>query len=119
MVLPASTASTFAARGDHRFERPHADRRHVESHVLPRFGDFDDRESADRAQLAGPANAGIGPLDRFDGQDGPVFDDHALADVEPAHLLGDFPAQGDVFLLVRPSAGGSVKQPSPTSNSGA
>ena len=32
-------------------------------------------------------------------QDGAIFDDHALADVETAHLLGHFPAERNVLSL--------------------
>jgi len=34
MVRPASTANTFSARGENRFERLQPDGRHVEPHVL-------------------------------------------------------------------------------------
>ena len=47
----------FAARFDQRSDGAQADRRHVESHVLLRFGDFHDRESALRTELAGATNA--------------------------------------------------------------
>ena len=40
----------LAAGGGHRFERPDADRGHVEPHVLLRLGDFDHGEATRPAQ---------------------------------------------------------------------
>ena len=64
-----------------------------------RLGDFDDREAAFLAQLAGPQNAGVRAFDRFDGDHGAVLDANALADIETTHLLGDLPTKLDVLLL--------------------
>ena len=99
IVRPASTASTLAAGGQHGFQRADADRGHVEAHVLLRLGDFDDREAAGLAERAGAADALVGPFDGFDGQRRTVLDGHALPDVEPAHLLGQLPAEVDVLFL--------------------
>ncbi len=88
-----------AAGGVDRFQRAEADRRHVEPHVLLRLGHFDDGKPAGAAERAGAADALVGALDRLDRQHGLVLHGHALADVEPAHLLGHPPAELDVFLL--------------------
>ncbi len=80
---------------------------HVESHVLLRLGHLDHGEAAGRTEPAGAADALVGALDGFDRQRGLVLDGHALAHVEPSHLLGHLPAELDVFLLpgVRAAAG--------------
>ena len=49
--------------------------------------------------VPGAADALVGPFDGLDGQHGLVLDGHALADVQPAHLLGHPPAEFDVLLL--------------------
>ena len=98
-MRPASIASTFAPRGDHRAERPHADGRHIEPHVLLRLGDFDDREAASLAEPAGAVDAGVGAFDRLDREYRLVLHANALADVEPTHFAGDLPAEFDVVLL--------------------
>src|SRR6202040_2766576 len=74
---------------------------HVETHVLPRLGHFDDDEASRSAQLAGPQDGPVGALDGLDGEDGPLLDGDTLADIEPAHLLGHLPAEGDVGLFAR------------------
>ena len=99
MVRPASTASTLPPAAVQRFQRAQSDGGHVETHVLLRLGHFDHREAAGRTERAGAADALVGPFDGLDRQHGLVLDGHALADVEPAHLLGDLPAELDVFLL--------------------
>ena len=98
-MRPPSIASTFAPAASIVRKCPHADGRHVESHILLRLGDFDDREAAFLAQVAGAKNAGVGAFDRFDRQHGPILHANALADIEPAHQLGDVPAEFDVGLL--------------------
>ncbi len=97
--------------GNHHFERLHADRGHVEPHVLLRLGDFDDREAAGAAQFSGADDATIGPLDRLDGEHGLGLHGHALADVPAADLLGHPPAELDVALLGRRRGGGSRRLP--------
>ena len=87
------------AGGDERLDGAEADGGDVEAHVLLRFGDFDDGEAALRAEFAGAADAGVGAFDGFDGDRGAAFDGDALADVEPAHLLGERPAELDVELF--------------------
>ncbi len=95
-----------------------ADGGHVEPHVLLRLGDLDERPAAGPAELAGALDAAVGPLDGLDGQRGPLLDGDRLADVEPAHLLGQVPAELDVFLLRRQSGARRVRIPSFTSSSG-
>ena len=46
------------------------------------------------AQLARAGDGPIGAFDGFDRQGRAFLDGHALADVEPAHFLGQFPAEG-------------------------
>ena len=79
---------------------------HVEPHVLLRLGDLDERPAAGPAELAGALDAAVGPLDGLDGQGGLLLDGDRLADVEPAHLLGQRPAELDVLPLRRRSARG-------------
>lgn len=82
---------------DH-LDRLGADGGDIEAHVLVRFGDFDEDPAAAAAEFTGPADAGVGPFDRLDRQDGAVFDGDALADVEPPHLFGDVPTEADVAI---------------------
>ena len=60
----------------------------------------------------------IGALDRLDGEHGPLLDRDALADVEPAHLLGQLPAEVDVLFFLGRRGARLVSIPSRTSNSG-
>src|SRR5262245_12944039 len=66
---------------------------HVEAHILLRFGDLDDDEASLATKLTGAEDRAVGPLDRLDGEDRLVLDGDALADVEPAHLLRELPAE--------------------------
>ncbi len=52
-----------------------------------------------RAERAGAADALVGSFDRLHSQASAVFDDHALADIEPAHFFGQRPAEFDIFQL--------------------
>ena len=99
-------------------DRRGADRRHVEPHVLLGLGDLDEGPAARPAELAGALDAAVGPLDRLDGQGGLLLDGDRLADVEPAHLLGQRPAELDVLALRARSAAGGSDSPSFTSSSG-
>ena len=102
-----------------RLDRSEADGRYVEPHVLLRFGDFHDGEAALGAQLAGAADAFVGAFDGFDRHDGPAFDGDALADVEPAHFLGERPAEVDVLLFADWSGRGGSMCRQVTRSSGA
>ena len=106
MVRPASMASTRPPEAASVSQRLQADRGDVETHVLPGLGHFHDGESARPAQRPGAADALVGPLDGLDGQHRLVADGHALPDVEPAHLLGQLPAEADVFPLPGRRPGG-------------
>ena len=86
----------FGAGRDERLNGAETNRGHIETHVLLGFGDFDDREAALRAKLAGPADASVGAFDGFDRDHGAAFDGDALANVETTHFLGQRPAIVDV-----------------------
>src|SRR5262249_40356686 len=83
-------------RFTHRFDRHAAASRHVETHVLLRFGYFDDHKVPGTAEFAGASDGAISTFDGFDGKHSAILDGDALADVEPAHLLGHLPAKGNV-----------------------
>src|SRR5205807_1483791 len=74
----------------HAFDGGVADGRNIKAHVLLRFGDFDHDEAAGRAQFAGPEDGTVGAFDGLDGENGPLLDGDTLADIEPAHLFGQF-----------------------------
>ena len=106
MVLPASMARTRAPALCRFSIVEVADGGDVEPHVLLGLGDLDQGPAAGPAELPGALDAAVGPLDRLDGQRGPLLDGDRLADVEPAHLLGQVPAEVDVLPLRRRSAAG-------------
>ena len=87
-------------------DRGDADGRDVEPHVLLGLGDLDERPAAGAAELAGTFDAAVGSLDRLDGQGGTLLDGDRLTHVEPAHFLGQHPAELNVLLLGRLGAGG-------------
>ena len=76
-----------------RFDGVAPDRRHVEAHVLLRLGHLDHGETAGAAQLAGAGDGPVGPFDGLHRKDRALLDGHALADVEPADLAGQAPAE--------------------------
>ena len=58
-----------------------------------RLGDLDDDEAARAAQFAGAQDGAVGPFDGLHRQHRLFLDGHALADVEPAHLARQPPAE--------------------------
>ena len=118
IVLPASMARTRAPALCRFSMVGRADRRHVEPHVLLGLGDLDEGPAAGPAEQAGALDAAVGPLDGLDGQGGLLLDGDRLADVEPAHLLGQQPAELDVLALRGRSGPRRVRIPSFTSSSG-
>ena len=82
-------------------DRVDADGGHVEPHVLLGFGDLDQGPTTRPAKLAGSLDAAVGAFDRLDGDRRALLDRHGLTDVEPAHLLGQQPAELNIFPLAR------------------
>lgn len=72
-----------------------ADDRDVEAEVLVGLGDFDD-EAAAATERAAALDRFVGAFEGFDGEDGAVFHDDGLADVEAGRFFGDAEAEGGV-----------------------
>jgi len=88
----------------HRCDRRHADHRHVEPHVLARFGDLH-HTGTRTGQTPGSLNRLVRTFHRFDGYDRAILDDDGLADVETGDRVGHPVAELEVvrFLVRRRS----------------
>ncbi len=91
----------FGAGGHHGLQGAYADGGHIETHVLPGFGELHDGESASPTQCAGAADAFVGPFDGFHSQASAIFHYDALTDIEATHFFGQLPAEFDIGLLRR------------------
>lgn len=83
-------------------QRGGADHRDIKPKVLIRFGYLDHGGLA-AAKFPAALDGRIGALKAFHGEDGALFDNHGLSDVQPAHLLGD--PEAELEILQEASAG--------------
>ena len=92
------------------FEGAGADAGDVEAEVVVFLGDFDgDGTAVLSREFSAALEAAVGAFEGFDGEDGPVFDNDELADVEAGGFVGDAKAEGDVGALFRGRLGTELK----------
>src|SRR5439155_15722537 len=72
--------------------------RNVETHVLIWFGDLD-HDSATPTKRTASADCLIGSIKSFNREDGPIFNDYGLPNIQRGNFLRDTPAEVDVRLF--------------------
>ena len=93
-----ATILIFASPGDSDGRFP--ENWNIEAHVLPRLTHLDHYRIL-AGEIAAAADAFIGPLESFNGEDGSRFNDHGLAYIKLANFLGDLETKPNFIHVAR------------------